>query len=176
MGAVRIRHSIREIATQPVILWILLGGKPKWLPLNFGFNDVMRTAPIAFSTTCTKGHVVEKAIGVTHIEMKIQPVALRLKSPFFESARFFVSYNLHSFFVPFICLARPWNRFAYGVICLASSLKRRHGERRLTVPRCPQPRRVTQRRAWARTSRAEPHVSVTLWALLLIPRKTQASQ
>ena len=46
MGAVRIRHSIRESATQPVILWILLCGKPKWLPLNFGFNDVMRTAPI----------------------------------------------------------------------------------------------------------------------------------
>ena len=46
MGAMRIRHGIREIATQPVILWILLGGKLKWLPLNFGFNDVMRTAPI----------------------------------------------------------------------------------------------------------------------------------
>ena len=35
--------GIREIATQPVILWIPLGGKQKWLPLNFGFNDVMRT-------------------------------------------------------------------------------------------------------------------------------------
>ena len=46
MGAMRIRHSIREIANQPVILWILLGGTTKWLPLNFGFNDVMRTAPI----------------------------------------------------------------------------------------------------------------------------------
>ena len=46
MGAVRIRQRKREIATQPVILWMLLGGKPKWLPLNFGFNDVMRTAPI----------------------------------------------------------------------------------------------------------------------------------
>ena len=45
-GVVRICHSIREIATQPVILWIELGGKPKWLPLNFGFNDVMRTAPL----------------------------------------------------------------------------------------------------------------------------------
>ena len=45
MGAVRIRHSIWEIATHPVILWTLLGGKPKWLPLNFEFNDVMRTAP-----------------------------------------------------------------------------------------------------------------------------------
>ena len=46
MGAVRISHSIRKFATQPAILWILLGGKPKWLPLNFGFNDVMRKAPI----------------------------------------------------------------------------------------------------------------------------------
>ena len=46
MGAVRIRQSIREIATQPVILWILPGAKPKWLPLNLGFKDVMRTAPI----------------------------------------------------------------------------------------------------------------------------------
>ena len=46
MGAMGICHSIREFATQPVILWILLGGKPKWFPLNFGFNDVMRTAPI----------------------------------------------------------------------------------------------------------------------------------
>ena len=35
----------REIAIHTVFLWILLGGKPKWLPLNFGFNDVMRTAP-----------------------------------------------------------------------------------------------------------------------------------
>ena len=51
MGAVRIRHSIREIATQPVILWILLGGKTKWLPLNFGFNDDMRTAPIGPTET-----------------------------------------------------------------------------------------------------------------------------
>ena len=30
----------------PVILWIELGGKPKWLPLSFGYHDVMRTAPI----------------------------------------------------------------------------------------------------------------------------------
>ena len=46
MVAVRIRHSILEIATQPVILWILLGGKQKWLPLNSAFNNVMRTTPI----------------------------------------------------------------------------------------------------------------------------------
>ena len=30
----------------PVILWISLGGKPKWLPLKFGYHDVMRTSPI----------------------------------------------------------------------------------------------------------------------------------
>ena len=30
----------------PVILWISLGGKPKWLPLEFGYHDVMRTSPI----------------------------------------------------------------------------------------------------------------------------------
>ena len=45
LGAVRKRHSIQEIAIQPVILWILLGGKPKWPPLNFGFNDVMCPPP-----------------------------------------------------------------------------------------------------------------------------------
>ena len=45
-GPARIRHSIREIATQPVILWILLVGKSKWLPLNFRFNDVIRMASI----------------------------------------------------------------------------------------------------------------------------------
>ena len=28
-----------------VILWIELGGKPKWLPLNFGYHGVMRTGP-----------------------------------------------------------------------------------------------------------------------------------
>ena len=30
----------------PVILWILLDGKPKWLLLKFGYHDVMRTSPI----------------------------------------------------------------------------------------------------------------------------------
>ena len=30
----------------PVILWISLGGKPKWLPLEFGYYDIMRTSPI----------------------------------------------------------------------------------------------------------------------------------
>ena len=34
----RIRHNSHEIATNPVILWIELGGKPKWLPLNFGYR------------------------------------------------------------------------------------------------------------------------------------------
>ena len=63
MGAVRIRHSIREFATQPVILWILLGGTTKWLPLNFGFNDVMHTAPIGSLTSldaCNSGAFADR--------------------------------------------------------------------------------------------------------------------
>ena len=41
-----------------VILWEL-GGKPKWLPLNFGYQDAMRTALIekhrAFSVQMSSG-------------------------------------------------------------------------------------------------------------------------
>ena len=37
-------HAI--LPPSPVILWIELGGKSKWLPLNFGYHDVMRTGPI----------------------------------------------------------------------------------------------------------------------------------
>ena len=35
----------KSVIPSPVILWIELGGKPKWLPSNFGHHDVMRTAP-----------------------------------------------------------------------------------------------------------------------------------
>ena len=38
-------HTI--LGGSPVILWISLGGKPKWLPLKFGYHDVMHTSPIA---------------------------------------------------------------------------------------------------------------------------------
>ena len=34
-------HTI--LPPSPVILWIELAGKPKCLPLNFGYHDVMRT-------------------------------------------------------------------------------------------------------------------------------------
>ena len=47
MGPVRIRHSSHGFGGSPVILWISLGGKPKWLPLKFGYHDVMRTRPIS---------------------------------------------------------------------------------------------------------------------------------
>ena len=40
-------HTI--LPPSPVVLWIDLGGKPKWLPLNFGYHDVMRTALIGES-------------------------------------------------------------------------------------------------------------------------------
>ena len=33
----------------PVILWISLGGKPKWLPLKYGYHDVMRRSPIVYN-------------------------------------------------------------------------------------------------------------------------------
>ena len=37
MGPVRIRHIVHTIlGGSPVILWISLGGKPKWLPLKWG--------------------------------------------------------------------------------------------------------------------------------------------
>ena len=35
------------LAPNPVISWMEQCGKPKWLPLNFGYHDVTRTAPIA---------------------------------------------------------------------------------------------------------------------------------
>ena len=38
-------HTI--LGGSAVILWISLGGKPKWLPLKLGYHDVMRTNPIS---------------------------------------------------------------------------------------------------------------------------------
>ena len=48
MGPVRIRHRSHDLGASPVILWISLGGKPKWLPLKFGYRDVVRTSPISW--------------------------------------------------------------------------------------------------------------------------------
>ena len=42
-------HTI--LGGSPVILWISLGDKPKWLPLKFGYHDVMGTSPIIFKPT-----------------------------------------------------------------------------------------------------------------------------
>ena len=39
----------------PVILWISLGGKPKWLPLKFGYQYIMRTDPIGSA----RGYLLE---------------------------------------------------------------------------------------------------------------------
>ena len=46
LGEYVIVHTI--LPPSPVILQIELGGKPKWLPLHFGYHDVMRTSPIKF--------------------------------------------------------------------------------------------------------------------------------
>ena len=44
-GPVCIRHSSHKFPPSSVILWVELGGKPKWLPFNFGYHDVMQTGP-----------------------------------------------------------------------------------------------------------------------------------
>ena len=46
IGPVRIRHSSHDFGWQSSLLWISLGGKPKWLPLKFGYHDEMRTSPL----------------------------------------------------------------------------------------------------------------------------------
>ena len=50
-----IGHTI--LGGSPVIPWISLGGKPKWLPLKFGYHDVMRKSPILKTNSlyCIKG-------------------------------------------------------------------------------------------------------------------------
>ena len=48
---VRIRHSSQKFATQSShSVDLSLGGKPKWLPLKFGYHDVLRTSPISLPT------------------------------------------------------------------------------------------------------------------------------
>ena len=49
MGPVRIRHSSHDFGWQCSHSVVSLGGKPKWLPLKFGYHDVMRTNPIEWS-------------------------------------------------------------------------------------------------------------------------------
>ena len=41
----------------PVILWISLGGKPKWLSLKFGYHDVMRTSPVWCESNVEKSEI-----------------------------------------------------------------------------------------------------------------------
>ena len=41
-----------NFVTVPIILCIELGGKPKWLPLNFGYHDVMHTVSIICAPKC----------------------------------------------------------------------------------------------------------------------------
>ena len=62
-GTVRICLSIQQIDTQPVIFRIELGGKPKWLPLSFGYNDVMLTDALchAFIIIATDLWLVRKS-------------------------------------------------------------------------------------------------------------------
>ena len=56
----------------PVILWLEMDRKLKWLPLNFGYHDVMRTSPIivnfVWNGTCTNVS--------THTKVPPNPVIL----------------------------------------------------------------------------------------------------
>ena len=45
-------HTI--LPSSPVILWIELGGKTKWLPINFGYHNVMRIGPIDRMILCDR--------------------------------------------------------------------------------------------------------------------------
>ena len=69
IGPLQIRHRLHPFATaSPVILWIELGGKPKWLPLDIGYNDEMRTGPIAWVSsvyTVSWGQVAQQTLAAT---------------------------------------------------------------------------------------------------------------
>ena len=78
-------HTI--VGGSPVILWISLGGKPKWLPLKFGYHDVMRTSPIMSSvsakymaTTLTASLVIRltefHALGVATVDSECKGLPL----------------------------------------------------------------------------------------------------
>ena len=41
-----------KLPPSPVILWIELGGKLKWLQLSFAYNDVMHTGPADTQNIC----------------------------------------------------------------------------------------------------------------------------
>ena len=85
LGLVRIRHSMWKIATQPVILWIELYGKPKWLPFSFGCYGVMHTAPTdRYSKVYirTKKSIVFRKIALVRIiynpNLSFSPIAKEL--------------------------------------------------------------------------------------------------
>ena len=73
-GPVRIRRSSHDLPPSPVITE--LGGKPKWLPLDFGYHDVMHTGPMYKKhghgahqvRLCSLSHVPESVHCMLHNE------------------------------------------------------------------------------------------------------------
>ena len=58
MGPVDIKHKATvhtKLPPSPLISWTEFGGKLTWLPLNFGYHDLMRKAPIALQTSSSPG-------------------------------------------------------------------------------------------------------------------------
>ena len=74
MGLIRTHQSSHEFVTQPVILRIQLGGKPKWLPLKFGYHDVMHTGPITDNPAPFSTGIVARSDWLHHSTVHAQLV------------------------------------------------------------------------------------------------------
>ena len=87
-----IAHTI--LPPSAVILWIELGGKSKWLPLNFGYHDIMHTAPIvSLISACKICDQVSHQLTTT--SMQILPLLIYrywvTQGPRLDTSNFFFS-------------------------------------------------------------------------------------
>ena len=65
----------------------------------------------AFSSPIPKDMLLRRQMVLRTLKWSIQPVAPRLKSPSFESARFFVSYNFY-----YSCLLQIWSTWVFVIV------------------------------------------------------------
>ena len=125
MGPVRISHSSHHFG--PVILWISLGGKPKWLPLKFGYHDVMRTSPIARG----KRHLRDSAWTVklfarlTELSVVWCPWHLREQSQFLAAQKS-ANYHWISWHCPFKSVrCHSWEKVGKAHFCVKFTMYNR---------------------------------------------------
>ena len=145
-------------------VWTLSGASKRalnWV-LRALFSFFLSKLTWTAKQTCTKGHVVEKATGVAHIEMN-NPACCTAAQKSSLNLQDILYLIICTLFCSFICLARPCSTFAYGVSCLASSLKMRHGERGFNSAQMP------TTTSWSRDPSAahglECHMLSRTWAL-----------